>query len=219
MKYFVFLLSLVVVSSACNKNTDKLPPFDVVYEVTFESYWDAQSHPTDFPSGAHFSPMCILSHNYIGRLYKVDSFATPGIKAMAETGATTPLDEEANLQIARSHVLDWATGSSFNSPGSDKQFIGVSQGFPLVSVVSMIAPSPDWFVANQNINLFFKGEWLQTHTVEAIAYDAGTDVGTTYTSANQPNAITQVISKIVTPPLATNGLVNQMGVFRFNRVK
>jgi len=55
---------------------------------------------------------------------------------------------------------------------------------PLVSVVTMVAPSPDWFVGVHDLPLFENGNWVAETSVELLAWDAGTDSGTTFTSPN-----------------------------------
>ena len=53
-------------------------------------------------------------------------------------------------------------------------------------MVSMIAPSPDWFIAVQNIALKdADGSWLDTIEVPFTTWDAGTDDGAVFTAGNQ----------------------------------
>ncbi len=218
MKRPIYLFALLL-CLGCSTDGD-LPPFDIIYEVTFESFWSEISHPNDFPEGeAHFSPMVVLTHQRNNMLFHIDSLATPGIKEMAETGATTLLQQENGIRILRDEALDRAIGTSFDSPGSDKLFIGLTQFNSKVSVVSMIAPSPDWFVGVNNVRLFENGDWLNQLTLDAIPYDAGTDNGKTYKSANSSNLVPENITLIRSGPLATNGFVNRMGTFRFVRIR
>ena len=49
----------------------------------------------------------------------------------------------------------------------------------------MIAPSPDWFVGIRDVNLYPNGEWLDEITVDLRLYDSDTDLGQTFTAANQ----------------------------------
>ena len=50
----------------------------------------------------------------------------------------------------------------------------------MVSLVAMIAPSPDWFTGASNINLMENGAWVPSRTLTLNAYDSGGDDGTTY---------------------------------------
>lgn len=72
----------------------------------------------------------------------------------------------------------------------------VSYAYPYVSMISMIAPSPDWFVGVSNVNLCKRDEdsgdyyWVERYPEEGYqnlyAYDAGTDAGPTFLSPDDP---------------------------------
>jgi hypothetical protein len=83
----------------------------------------------------------------------------------------------------------------------------------------MVAPSPDWFAGVRSLPLIENGEWVQSKTVALYPWDTGTDSGTMFTSANQITTPRGVITRIVTPPLATNGYAPPMGTFTFTRVR
>ena len=92
MKYkILFFLSIVSILS-CKK--DKIDIFQEVYEVEFIGEWNAISHPTNFPTGAHFSPMFGFSHITSLDAIGLGLSATEGIKNMAETGSTAALEDE-----------------------------------------------------------------------------------------------------------------------------
>ncbi len=201
---------------SCSSEVDD---FDVAYKITFDGYWSAATHPTDFPGDAHFSPMIGMSHNSDTILFAQGALASEGIKVMAETGATNPLDEEINGIISKNKALDLFVGESFDAPGENNVEFGVDESNSRVSVVSMIAPGPDWFVGARDVNLFENGEWLDFKTVQVKAYDAGTDDGTTFTSENAATDPPFGITMIVNPPLAEEGALESMGVFIFERIK
>ena len=69
----------------------------------------------------------------------------------------------------------------------------------LLSLVSMIAPSPDWFVGVHGFDLQANGMWVDEVTLTLDPYDAGTDNGTTYTSANADTSPKDPISRLVSP--------------------
>lgn len=61
----------------------------------------------------------------------------------------------------------------------------------------MIAPSPDWVAQINNEKLTDNsGDWKNTISVDIYATDAGTDSGTTYTSANSNTNPAQNISSL-----------------------
>ena len=51
-----------------------------------------------------------------------------------------------------------------------------------LSLITMIAPSPDWFTGASMIELcdYETGMWKETIDYDAMAYDAGTDAGMTF---------------------------------------
>ncbi|MDE2877532.1 spondin domain-containing protein [Candidatus Palauibacter soopunensis] len=155
------------------------------YRVVFEATWSASTHPTNFPGGAHFSPLIGAVHNAGVTFWARDGTATPGIETMAETGGTSTLTAEIQAQIPGG-ALAVVNGSGIRSPGSTTiQAIALRADFPLVTLVTMIAPSPDWFVGVSGLSLRdADGNWIEELEVVLYPYDAGTDSGPVYTSAN-----------------------------------
>jgi hypothetical protein len=218
-KAIVFLLMLSTLS-ACEK--DKLDRFSVVYEVEFVGEWNANDHPTDFPSNAHFSPFVACSHLSSYQLFTRGLNASEGLKDVAETGNTNKIDEELQLSINAGQVLDFIKGDRLDSPGNTAKFqLGMKEGYQNVTVVSMIAPSPDWIVATTTSLLDpVDGLWYDEAISYVVAYDAGTDSGTSFTSADLATDPVESISYIDDGPL-TEGqdTVINMGYFKFTRIK
>lgn len=67
----------------------------------------------------------------------------------------------------------------------------------LVSLVSMIYPSPDWFVGISGLELCLSnGSWIDEKILNLYPYDAGTDSGPTYISSDQPTIPKEAIRRI-----------------------
>lgn len=64
--------------------------------------------------------------------------------------------------------------------------IKVTEEYPLVTLVTMITPSPDWLVGVNSLNLYEDSAFVNEKTVVLYGYDAGTDIGTTFSSPNNP---------------------------------
>ena len=61
----------------------------------------------------------------------------------------------------------------------------------------MIAPSPDWFIGVNSVNLLdTNSNWKTSISLDLYAYDSGTDSGTNYTSANSVTNPFQNISSL-----------------------
>ena len=94
----------------------------------------------------------------------------------------------------------------------------IDDAFPLVTLVSMLAPSPDWFVGVSGLSLRDNGEWISTLVVDLHVYDAGTDSGPTYTSPNQNTVPAEPITEITGLPFSTGGPVPPLGTFTLTRI-
>lgn len=189
------------------------------YELTFEATWSEVSHPLAFPPNPHFSGLIGASHSPAVQLWTEGEGATPGIQNMAETGGKSPLDGEIAVLIDNGDACGVISGGGINpSPGSVMVTFTVTQDCPLVSVVSMVAPSPDWFVGVSGLSLLEDGGWVEQKVVELAPYDAGTDSGGTYTAPNEPTADPETIHKIEVAPLLIDGAVPPLGTFTFTRV-
>ncbi len=175
------------------------------YRMTFFAEWSATSHPTDYPNGAHFSPLIGNTHNIDGFIWDAGGIATNGIEQMAETGGTFLLGNEIEMLINNSGSESLLRGGDTTS-GVDTVVVNfnISDSHPLFSMVTMIAPSPDWFIGVHDLNLKPNGVWLDQLTVELLPYDAGTQDGSSFTNSGGNTNPRQPISRITTAPLANN---------------
>jgi hypothetical protein len=196
----------------------EVPEESARYLLTFEATWSAGTHPTEFPPNPHFSGLIGATHHDGVRLWEEGEKATPGIQNMAETGGKSPLDSEIETLIAEGEACELISGGGIAfSPGTVTVEFTVDQGCPLVSVVSMIAPSPDWFVGVTGLSLFGDERWVEERVVALYPYDAGTDSGESYASPDDPTGEPEGIYRIETGPLLVEGEVTPLGVFRFTR--
>jgi hypothetical protein len=190
------------------------------YRVTFNSTWSAEMHPTNFPSpNQHYSPLIGGTHNQDITFWEPGGTATPGMESMAETGSSSTLSAEVNAAISAGDAQYKLSGGGLGtSPGSVEMEFELSQDFPLVTLVSMIAPSPDWFIGVHDLNLFVAGDWVDSLSVSLQPYDAGTDNGTTYGSSNADTNPQGTIEPITGFPLEYEGSVAAFGEFTFTRI-
>lgn len=216
--YSVCLITLLGLSllGGCSEDDTQIPEQSVSYRLTFDATWSAQTHPVDFPGNPHFSGLIGATHNVGVRLWEEGETASPGIQNMAETGSKSPLDDEIAALIAAGGACLHISGDGVQkSPGVAAVTFTINRDCPQVSVVSMIAPSPDWFVGVSGLNLRENGKWLETKTVQLFPYDAGTDSGATYISINQPMVVPEPIYRIESEPFLFEGSVSPLGTFTF----
>ena len=189
------------------------------YQLMFEATWSGATHPLDFPPNPHFSGLIGASHSPAVHLWQEGGAATPGIKNVAETGGKSPLDSEIDALIGAGTACTRISGGGIaSSPGVVTVILAVNRDCPLVSVVTMIAPSPDWFVGVSGLSLLENGAWVEQVVVELLPYDAGTDSGSNYTSPNQPTTSPEAIYKIESEPFQAGETVPPLGTFTFTRL-
>ena len=223
MKKISWLLVVIaLINVSCKKEeTQEVPVDSQMYRVIVTTNWNSNSHPTDYPDNAHFSPFMGMSHKSTENLFEVGSLASPGIKLMAETGNTRILVEEISSYISNQTSLASLQNASGISTGvgSMEATILVSREFSLVSLVSMIAPSPDWFIGIENVNLYSNGEFLNDVAVELESYGAGTDSGLTFKSSNEASDPAELIYVIKDAPLGNgNAIAPSLGSARFIKI-
>ena len=190
------------------------------YELTFTATWTAGTHPSGFPSNPHFSGMIGGTHNDAVQFWSTGETASDGIKQMAEFGAQGTLRSEIEQAIRASNADAVISASVFNSPGNEQITFEIRPPWNLVTVTSMLAPSPDWFVGVSGLNLLDENRnWIDVLEVELFVYDAGTDSGPNYTSPDQATNPREAIRRIQELPFLVNGVVKPVGTFRFELQK
>ena len=191
---------------------------EVEYQVEFVATWSATTLPTNFPASAHFSGLVGGSHGAGVSFWTPGGIATQGIENMAETGSKTVLLSEVNAAITAGTAFETISGGAVAlSPGSVSTNFSVNVDNPLATIVTMIAPSPDWFVGTHGYNLFVNGNWVVESTVDLFGYDAGTDSGANYTSGNADITPHIPIAPLTDPMFMHDGELVPFGYFRFTR--
>jgi hypothetical protein len=182
------------------------PPPPATYQVTIHNTWSQTSHPGAVPDLAHFSWLAGTTHDASLQLWDVGQMASPGMVQMAETGITTILVQEIldamdNGQAAQ--VLSWHQWfcpAVTNVPdcGAPVVQMEIAADFPLVTLVTMLGPSPDLFVGVEGLSLLQDGQWVDEVVIDLLPYDGGTrsDVDFTMNGALQlpPEPISAVDS-------------------------
>lgn len=168
-----------------------IPTATARYDIVFEGLWSQATHPHPdgagaFPGSAHWSPLVGALHRTSLELWKSGSQASAGVEQVAEIGGTTLFNGEIDAAIVAT-----TAGSRLNGPGLLSPAVVtmtdvlVDGNFPYLTLISMIAPSPDWFAGVAGLALRDgQGEWKQQIVVDLYPYDAGTEEGTGYSTSN-----------------------------------
>lgn len=192
------------------------PPDTATYQLTFTSDWSAETHPDNFPANPHFSGLIGSTHDSAVVFWEEGALASEGVRFVAEFGYKPVLSDEIKAAIQAGTANSEISGGGIGpSPGSVALQFSVNSDFPLVSLISMVAPSPDWIVGVNSLPLWSDSAWVDSVDVTLYAYDVGTDDGATYTAPNNPADPHQPIAIITTSPFLVDTTVTPVGSFRF----
>lgn len=190
----------------------------VTYTVVLKGRWTAANFPHEYPAGAHFSGLIGASHRDGYALFREGAMPSAGLERLSETGRHMPLDAEIRAAIAKGSAGRLVESGPLKDFGdSVVTTITVDASFPLVSLVAMIAPSPDWFAGVSSVDLRDMGGWAVSRTVDLVAYDSGGDDGTTYTAPDKDTAPKRATMRATSRHFAPNGTAMPVGTITFIR--
>jgi len=177
----LFACVLLFTSNAIAQST-------ATYDINFTSTWNSTDHGT-LPGSAHWSDLVGANHNSNITFLEMGGTSTIGIENVAENGSNTAFSSEVQTAINAGNAEQWLqkSFSPFAAISSATlNDVVVSEDFPLVTLLSMIAPSPDWIIAVNSLSLWDTpgNKWKETFTVDLFPYDAGTEDGFGYSGSN-----------------------------------
>ena len=195
-----------------------MPAAPAEYTVIIKSTWTKTSHPFEYPSDAHFSGMIGASHNAKYSIFAIGRRPTPGLERLSEEGKHSPLDTEIRAAIDQGNALMlFESGGLKNWKDSMVATVRVDPKHPLVSVVNMIAPSPDWFTGASDVNLAENGGWITRRSVTLYAYDSGGDDGTTYKARDKDTNPKKPTTRAANRHFVVHGRVKPVATLTFVR--
>ncbi|GAA3613369.1 spondin domain-containing protein [Flavivirga amylovorans] len=201
------------------------------YNIVFESFWETPTgdplhgiSTIPLPNNPHWSALSIATHKTANTILMMGAPASAGIESIAETGSTSAFQSEVT---ANPDADQFAIGSGLGSAqGTITKNIQISKDYPFVSLATMIAPSPDWFVAVNSENLRSGNDavnngWKTTYTIDVFPYDAGTENGNGYSGTNPDTSPQGVITSLenVEPFDGLNSnMSHRIGTVTFNYI-
>ncbi len=153
------------------------------YTVTFKGNWNTSSTPGGVAGGAHFTTLIGAVHNSDVTFWTSGGTATTGVEAVAETGSTGTFRSEIS-NAEEGTVKSTVSQSGTSATGSRTFELEFSRTHPLLTLLSMIGPSPDWFVGVSGLSLLDGSNWRSSLTRDLFAYDAGTEDGENFSLSN-----------------------------------
>lgn len=169
------------------------------YRITFTSLWTTDRFAT-VPGRAHFSGLIGGTHNSSVFFWRPGVDASTGIENMAETGSKTALTNEVQAAVTAGSAGQVLSGGGLGfAPSQTTLDFTANRSHPLITLTSMIAPSPDWFVGIRDQSLLQENEdWLESLTIDLVAYDAGTEEGDSFSLNNSATTPQEVVFRIET---------------------
>ncbi|KAK2584629.1 hypothetical protein KPH14_006978 [Odynerus spinipes] len=173
------------------------------YSLIFEGIWSNKTHPKDFPFSAwltHFSDLIGASHEPSFSFWGRDHVATDGFRQLAEWGSASGVEAELRAQASKLRTLIKAAGLWYPRVNTNTTAnFRVDRKHPLISVASMLGPSPDWVVGVSKLNLCQKDcTWTKSMIIDLYPWDAGTDNGISYMSPNSETKPREKMKPITT---------------------
>lgn len=156
-----------------------------LYQVTFENLLTPENFGSLIPeSGLVYSPLAGASHSNRISFFTIRGFASPQVEQIAETGQNGRFVQLAQrMKYSRGGVLHVSAANGPTMPGTNTSlYFFVDCAHPHITMLGMIAPSPDWIVQLNNRPMIRDGEFISGENGTLIAYDTGTDDGREFTS-------------------------------------
>jgi len=196
-----------------------------VYEVTFMPSWNPATNPLEYPY-AHakmglLTPAIGAAHNSDFSIFCAGSQPTPGLERLSEMGKHDPLDAELEAAQKTGEVgqlIRFADGSPGPVHAAIRTTFELDADHSQVSLVGMIAPSPDWFYGVSSVALRQDGDWTPSMVVPAYAWDSGGDGGTTYLAEDDDLQPKQTTKRATSAHFTRNGQVWPVGYFVFKQL-
>ncbi len=185
------------------------------YRITFSGSWTAESGFGTVPAPAHFSDIIGAPVTASSMIWRSGNVSSPGIEEVAEAGTTGAIRPEIEAAVAANDARAVVRiGDGRTEPGETVSGdISFSSVFSHFTFITMVAPSPDWFVGLSAFNLRNdSGEWIETVQVPLRIYDAGTEDGDSFSPENPatvpPQPIARLNAQVAGGLLIAEGLLN-----------
>lgn len=195
-KYSIIIIAFSILFVACKKEQNQINKFsEARYTIEITGKWSLPDFTV--PSGVHFTNFAGIVHKNNTSLWQENMFASTGIENVAETGNTSILLLEIDSIIREKKAISLIY---FTPPGpvsTKTASVYCNSEFSFISFISMIAPSPDWFIGVSNINLYKNENWVNDTIIPLFVHDAGTEEGDVF-GYNNPSTSPQQSIKLLT---------------------
>ncbi len=190
------------------------------YRLHIKVAWSADTHPFEFPSNPTLSHLIGATHNEEYALFKDGDTGSSGLELLAERGRVSIFRIELEEADDRELIGTVFEGDEIEEiPGEAILSFSAKEDFPLLSFVTMIAPSPDWITGVSGVPLHDGERWVDRLELPLWGWDAGTDSGDTYQARNQDMQPQQSVRLITTPHFLSDRGLLRVGDVVIERVR
>lgn len=168
---------------SCNKDEEPDQSFsEAAYRIEITGNWKTPEFGV--PAGVHFTSFIGMVHNEMGMLWMQGQLASMGVENVAEIGSNTSIYNEINTTIDNRQASALVLIPAPAPTGMSTRTVYCNTNYFHISFVSMIAPSPDWFVGVSGLKLYRNNQWLADTTIQLYVHDAGTETGDVFSYDN-----------------------------------
>lgn len=201
MRFFLILSTSIFLISCKKEQTIVADYSKASYKVTVSLKW--QMPDFTVPVNAHITLLAGMVHAADTFMWKPGTKATPGLEAVAEVGTVNTIFNEMDDIVSKQKALyKFVMFEPAGATGSMQTILSATSEYSYVSLASMIAPSPDWFIGIHDVDLHRNNTWVSDTTINMFVYDAGTEDGDVFGYTNPPTAPQQNI-QLLTSSMAT----------------
>ncbi|MFK8030879.1 MAG: spondin domain-containing protein [Gammaproteobacteria bacterium] len=187
---------------------------EATYRMTVVNTWTAADFPANFPGNDHWAMLGGGTHDPALSYWSLGENASSQIESMAEGGNAFPLRNQITAAGGSPLLWNyWFCRADKNHPscGSPVVEFTVDSDTSALTITSMIAPSPDWFIGVDALNLYPDGAWITALEVPLVMYDGGTEEGLIPSGSNPPTSPKEPVSHI-TYNTATGNYERSVGI-------
>lgn len=172
---------------------------EATYRLTVLNTWTAADFPANFPGNDHWAMLGGGTHDPAQSFWSIGENSSSQMETMAEGGNAVPLRNQ--ITSAGGSPLLWnywfCREDKNNLACGDRTVtFTVDSETSAITITSMIAPSPDWFIGVDALDLHPGDAWTPFLEVPLVMYDAGTEEGLIPNGSNPPTSPLEGISHL-----------------------
>lgn len=171
------------------------------FEITLRSTWSSFTH-TIAPPNARFSAVTGTTHNSDVSFWSPGAIASGGIEQKAESANASAFLSEISAAVSAGSADAPIAAAAIPEPfASTTTTVVVNRTHPLITVVSRMEDTSDWFTGVQGFSVLDEsGAFIDSVEIPLMPWDAGTDSGDGFQPATAANDLSEPIRSLSGSP-------------------